>query len=261
MLLPEMDPREKATLKNCLNCFLEDLDPTLTFLSQMVCSGVITDDQKDRIEKQTTRQDKVITLLEILPRRGPRAFKKFAVILRQDYSWISEKLEQEYQVQDFTKRIENALEQRTKKMGELIKDRDYINRVITETVVPLMIEECGTSVSSGAMGSGFDAPLKDIINDHLIPLLNGNNGHRTHLDSMHSGMLLDKVVDIIQDLKERCCKTLCLSDVTEFHSPLPILIETRLQELRDIITAMKKENKKIKKNGGKTDHRKSETKK
>lgn len=146
-----------------------------------------------------------------------------------------------------TKRIENALEQRTKKMGELIKDRDYINRVITETVVPLMIEECGTSVSSGAMGSGFDAPLKDIINDHLIPLLNGNNGHRTHLDSMHSGMLLDKVVDIIQDLKERCCKTLCLSDVTEFHSPLPILIETRLQELRDIITAMKKENKKIKK--------------
>lgn len=50
MLLPEMDPREKATLKNCLNCFLEDLDPTLTFLSQMVCSGVITDDQKDRIE-------------------------------------------------------------------------------------------------------------------------------------------------------------------------------------------------------------------
>lgn len=49
MLLPEMDPREKATLKNCLNCFLEDLDPTLTFLSQMVCSGVITDDQKDRI--------------------------------------------------------------------------------------------------------------------------------------------------------------------------------------------------------------------
>lgn len=247
MLLQEMDPREKATLKNCLNCFLEDLDPTLTFLSQMVCSGVITDDQKDRIEKQTTRQDKVITLLEILPRRGPRAFKKFAVILRQDYSWISEKLEQEYQVQDFTKRIENALEQRTKKMGELIKDRDYINRVITETVVPLMIEECGTSVSSGAMGSGFDAPLKDIINDHLIPLLNGNNGHRTHLDSMHSGMLLDKVVDIIQDLKERCCKTLSLSDVTEFHSPLPILIETRLQELRDIITAMKKENKKIKK--------------
>ena len=132
-------------------------------------------------------------------------------------------------------------------MGEIIKDRDYINRLITEAVVPLMMEECGTSVSSGAMGSGFDAPLKDIINDHLIPLLSGNNGRRTHLDSMHSGMLLDKVVDIIQDLKEKCCKTLSLSDVTEFHSSLPILIETRLQELRDIITAMRKENKKIKK--------------
>ncbi|XP_061182793.1 uncharacterized protein LOC133191113 [Saccostrea echinata] len=247
MLLPEMDPREKATLKNCLNCFLEDLDPTLTFLSQLVCSGIITEDQKDRIEKQTTRQDKVITLLEILPRRGPRAFKKFVGLLRIDYSWISEKLEQEYQVQDFTKRIENALEQRTKKMGELIKDRDYINRVITETVVPLMIEECGSSSSGGAVGPGFDAPLKDIITDHLIPLLNGNNGLKTHLDSMHSGMLLDKVVDIIQELKEKCCKMLSLSDVTEFHSSLPILIDTRLQELRDNITSMKKENKKMKK--------------
>ena len=52
------------------------------------------------LQKQTTRQDKVITLLEILPRRGPRAFRKFVGILRADYSWISEKLEQEYQVQD-----------------------------------------------------------------------------------------------------------------------------------------------------------------
>lgn len=57
MLLPEMDPREKATLKNCLNCFLEDLDPSLTFLTQMVCSGVITDDQKDRIEVSRLAQN------------------------------------------------------------------------------------------------------------------------------------------------------------------------------------------------------------
>jgi predicted RNase H-like nuclease (RuvC/YqgF family) len=108
-----------------------------------------------------------------------------------------------------------------------------------------MIEECAASGSGG--GQGFDAPLRDIINDHLIPLLNGNNGLKTHLESMHSGMLLDKVVDIIQDLKDKCCKSLSLSDVTEFHSSLPILIETRLQELRDIITSTKKENKKIKK--------------
>lgn len=67
MLLPEMDPREKATLKNCLNCFLEDLDPTLTFLSLMVCSGVITDDQKDRIEvKFTTQPWKLAQLINII---------------------------------------------------------------------------------------------------------------------------------------------------------------------------------------------------
>lgn len=57
------------------------------------------------LQKQTTRQDKVITLLEILPRRGPRAFRKFVGILRADYSWISEKLEQEYQVQDCKLRV------------------------------------------------------------------------------------------------------------------------------------------------------------
>lgn len=69
MLLPEMDPREKATLKNCLNCFLEDLDPTLTFLSQMVCSGVITDDQKDRIEVKFTTQPwkPVYVVYKIIP--------------------------------------------------------------------------------------------------------------------------------------------------------------------------------------------------
>lgn len=145
------------------------------------------------------------------------------------------------------KRIENVFEQRIKKMGELIKDRDYINRVITEIVVFLMIEECGISVFSGVMGLGFDVFFKDIINDYLILFLNGNNGYRIYLDFMYSGMLLDKVVDIIQDLKERCCKILCLSDVIEFYFFLLILIEIRFQELRDIIIVMKKENKKIKK--------------
>lgn len=145
------------------------------------------------------------------------------------------------------KRIENVFEQRIKKMGELIKDRDYINRVITEIVVFLMIEECGISVFSGVMGLGFDVFFKDIINDYLILFLNGNNGYRIYLDFMYSGMLLDKVVDIIQDLKERCCKILSLSDVIEFYFFLLILIEIRFQELRDIIIVMKKENKKIKK--------------
>lgn len=82
-------------------------------------------------------------------------------------------------------------------MGEFIKDRDYINRVIIEIVVFLMIEECGISVLSGVMGLGFDVFFKDIINDYLILFLNGNNGYRIYLDFMYSGMLLDKVVDII----------------------------------------------------------------
>ena len=51
-------------------------------------------------QKQTTRQDKVIVLLDILPRRGPRAFRKFIDVLETDYNWIKEKLDDELQAQE-----------------------------------------------------------------------------------------------------------------------------------------------------------------
>ncbi|KAK3088421.1 hypothetical protein FSP39_019038 [Pinctada imbricata] len=254
MRLPEthMDPREKATLQNCRNCFVEDLDPSISFLSALFCAGVITEDQKDRIHKQVTRQDKVITLLDILPRRGPRAFKKFVGILKQDYAWISERLEAEYQVQDYMKKIDNALEERRKKNGECIRDKEYVNRIIVETVIPIMMEEIGRPSTSNPSGVGFDQPIRDIINDHMIPITGGKDAQKMNLDFYHGGILLDKLVDLIENLKENSLKSLGLLDLTEFHSPLPKLIDFKLQELRDEISSMKKESRKSKKGEDKT---------
>lgn len=90
-----METREKAALKACTNLLMDDLDPTKSFLAKLHRSNILTEDQRDRVEKQTTRQDKVVTLMEILPRRGPYAFTEFVDVLKTEYPWISEKLESE----------------------------------------------------------------------------------------------------------------------------------------------------------------------
>ena len=41
-------------------------------------------------------RDKTHRLLELLQKRGPEAFFKFADILREDYKWISDSLEETY---------------------------------------------------------------------------------------------------------------------------------------------------------------------
>jgi hypothetical protein len=48
--IEDMNTLEKDTLQNCRNCLLEDLDPTMSFLSQLYCARIITEDQKDRVE-------------------------------------------------------------------------------------------------------------------------------------------------------------------------------------------------------------------
>ncbi|KAJ8321585.1 LOW QUALITY PROTEIN: hypothetical protein KUTeg_000056 [Tegillarca granosa] len=253
LLDENMNISEKTTLQNCRNCFLEDLDPTMTFLSSLYCAGILTEDQRDRIDKQTTRQDKVITLLDILPRRGPRAFKKFISV---DYHWISERLENELHVQECkyhsrynTKKIEAAIDERMKKNGEFIRDKDYILRTITESVVPILLQEKKSS-PVGSPNQKFDQPLKDIINDHLVPLLKGTNGSKLKLDSIHTDVLLEKMVEIIDALKEKCCKTLGIIDLENMDcadSSLSELIEKNMQEMKNDVLTLRKEIKKSKK--------------
>ncbi|XP_033726971.1 uncharacterized protein LOC117316474 [Pecten maximus] len=249
MLLLDMDSREKATLQNCRNCLMEDLDPTKSFLAQLHYSNILTQDQVERVEKQVTRQDKVVTLMEILPRRGPRAFRQFVQVLRHDYQWISEKMETELNIQDYTQRIRTAVEERMRLNGEILRDKDYILKVLSETIVPIVLQEVSNISPTGSPSEALDQPLKDLISDHLMPLLKGPDGGKLKLDSLHYEILLTKISDLLDELAKRCWKSLGLDSedgaCTEYS--IPKLIEKRFEDMKVEVLAMKKEAKKVKK--------------
>ncbi|OWF44625.1 uncharacterized protein LOC110458114 [Mizuhopecten yessoensis] len=249
MRLLEMDSQEKATLQNCRNCLIEDLDPTKCFLAQLHYSNILTEDQRDRVDKQMTRQDKVVTLMEILPRRGPRAFRQFVQVLKTDYNWISEKMEAELNIQEYTQRIRNAVEERMRLNGEILRDKDYILKVLSETIVPIVLQEVSYISPTEGPSEALDQPLKDLISDHLIPLIKGPNRGKLKLDSLHYETLLTKISDLLGELAKRCRTSLGLDSEDEAYKEysIPQLIEKRLTDMKVEILAMKKETKKVKK--------------
>ncbi|CAC5373468.1 RAIDD [Mytilus coruscus] len=170
-------------------------------ICQIIADKIITEDQKDRVENQRTRQDKVITLLDILPRRGPRAFRKFIDVLETDYNWIKERLEDELQAQEYQKRILDAIDDRMKQNGEFIRDKDYIDKIVRETILPFLLQELRSSPSSSPSNK-IDQPLKDVITNHLIPLLGGSLS-KNKLEA-NQEVLMEKAVEII----DQCVKVL-----------------------------------------------------
>ncbi|CAG2193055.1 unnamed protein product [Mytilus edulis] len=173
-------------------------------------------------KNQRTRQDKVITLLDILPRRGPRAFRKFIDVLETDYNWIKERLEDELQAQEYQKRILDAIDDRMKQNGEFIRDKDYIDKIVRETILPFLLQELRTSPSSSPSNK-IDQPLKDVITNHLIPLLGGSSA-KNKLEA-NQEVLMEKAIEIIDQLRKK----------------------RRMIEVKTEITLLRKENKKSKK--------------
>lgn len=53
---------------------------------------VINRDDLQVINSHKTDTEQIETLLEILPRKGPNAFKIFVSILKRDYKWLADKL-------------------------------------------------------------------------------------------------------------------------------------------------------------------------
>lgn len=50
-------------------------------------------DHKERVDSKTTEESKMQELLDILVKRGPRAYKVFYDTLKINYSWIVDKLD------------------------------------------------------------------------------------------------------------------------------------------------------------------------
>lgn len=77
------------------------------------------------IQAHGTREEKVTKLLIILPRRGPNAFTQFRNLLRSDYDWLAESLD-------------NALQTQTKKQADEQTHRNLV-KVINRQLVPLVL--------------------------------------------------------------------------------------------------------------------------
>lgn len=92
-----MHRREKSAIQSHRKEIVDDLFLEEDLLLKMTREKLFTPGMVDDIKSQRTMRDKCHRLLELLQKRGPDAFPKFCAILREDYAWLVEKLEQTYQ--------------------------------------------------------------------------------------------------------------------------------------------------------------------
>jgi len=83
----ENDAKEIIKYKNILLKFyvplLEKLDPNEVSL-QLLTAGVLTSDDKEKIEQNPSQREKSEELLMILATKGPRAYEEFLKTLEKD---------------------------------------------------------------------------------------------------------------------------------------------------------------------------------
>lgn len=89
----------KALLRNRL-AFVKDLEAS-DITGYLYEAGIITENDKDTIENQKTRRERVEYLLDLLPRKGPNAFSGFCVVLsKSPYGYLGELLQPNSETKD-----------------------------------------------------------------------------------------------------------------------------------------------------------------
>ena len=83
---------ENIKYKNILLKFrellLENLDPNEVSL-QLLTAGVLTSDDKDKIEENPSQREKNEELLMMLATKGPRAYEEFVKALEKDHCFLA----------------------------------------------------------------------------------------------------------------------------------------------------------------------------
>ena len=83
---------EKMKFKNILLKFhkllLEKLDPNEVSL-QLLAAGVLTSDEKQKIDKKPSQKEKSEELLMMLVTKGPRAYEEFVKALEKDHCFLA----------------------------------------------------------------------------------------------------------------------------------------------------------------------------
>ena len=86
-----MDPAHRAVLRRNTRFLSAELQVSDSIVPLLFQDEILTEAQVEHIESQATSRRKTLRLLELLPRRGPRAFRCFLQAL-DDFSWVRERL-------------------------------------------------------------------------------------------------------------------------------------------------------------------------
>eukprot|EP00093_Oithona_nana_P003120 03120.XXX_25445_26359_1 [CDS] Oithona nana genome sequencing. len=88
-----MDLKDKNALLQCRTRIIKDLDIRIV-IDSLLESRVVDENLYERIKNEPTIQDQARQLLDILPYRGPKAFPIFVDVLKEDYEWLADDLEE-----------------------------------------------------------------------------------------------------------------------------------------------------------------------
>ena len=76
-----MEQKHHTILHDYQSMIIRDLEPN-NILPDL--NRILTEKDEEEIKAQSTRQKRCLTLLEILPRKGPNAFKVFVEALKEE---------------------------------------------------------------------------------------------------------------------------------------------------------------------------------
>ncbi|KAL4217983.1 peptidase C14A [Mactra antiquata] len=91
-----MDRRQKSTLRGQHIRIADELILDEDFYAALRRDKIFTHSMIDIIKAEQKPRDRVYKMLELLEKRGPKAFDNFTNILRENYDWLAEVLEEEY---------------------------------------------------------------------------------------------------------------------------------------------------------------------
>ena len=84
-----MEGKHRTILRDCRSNIVNDLEPN-DILPDL--GSVLTPKDDAKIKAQSTRQGRCEQLLEILPRKGPNAFKVFVEALKREVPHLADAL-------------------------------------------------------------------------------------------------------------------------------------------------------------------------
>ena len=91
-MIVTMDISHRNNLRYCRQKIVEDLNVE-DIIDHLIENDIVDDEIRERIFSEKTKRAQARSLLDILPTRGPAAYKCFLESLRENYSWLVEELE------------------------------------------------------------------------------------------------------------------------------------------------------------------------